>query len=569
MRPLQTLAIVSLLYACQAMACSSDSSHYATDYSAPESLEAASAWAGFRGPKGSGVATDANVPVTWSASENMIWKADLPGYGTSSPVVAGEKLFLTCYSGYGQGLESGSIDSLMRHVVCIDRGTGDILWNKSLQPEGDDESYSGFLALHGYASSTPVTDGQNVFVFFGSSGLYAFDLAGEQLWHASAGDGTHDWGSAASPVLYGDLVIVNAAVESGALVAFDKSSGTEAWRLDGLSRTWGTPVICEVDGRHELVLSMEGEIIGVDPASGRKLWDTEGVHDYICSSVVVHDGVVYAIGARKGEAVAVRAGDVTGDREVWRKGVGSNVTSPVYMAGRLHWVTDQGIVYCLDAKTGDEIYRDRLASSGRVYASVIAVGDKLYAVSREAGTFVIAGGGEFKQLAHNELADTSVFNASPIVFADRLYLRSDRALYCLGTATGKAAQDGATPAAANAMRSVILADARLSAIRNEATRNVSLDQAIADYLNGLAQLDLKGAPEDFLTALDAHRDAWRKIEAYLGDFSDARGEMHAAFDEVRKDSNPTRDEFIKLEKALFETWAVLEDVLKKHGVETT
>ena len=419
------------------LACSSESSYYATGYEAPEGLDGPGPWSGFRGPGGNAVA-DAELPTTWSATENTVWKTDLPGFGTSSPIVLGDRLYLTCYSGYGEGDGGGSKSDLMRHVVCITRENGKIAWQKPIKPLGDDESYGGFMALHGYASSTPATDGESLFVFFGSSGLYCFDLNGEQRWHATAGSGTHGWGSATSPVVYGDLVIVNASVESGALLAFDKNTGEEAWRVDGVRRSWGTPILYEIDGRHELALSMQEEIFAVDPATGRGLWDVPGIEDYICSSVVFHDGVVYAIGARRGTAMAVRGGEVDGERVLWKKSMGSNVTSPVYYEGHLYWVRDNGVAHCLDAETGEQVYRERIPNTGRVYASVVAADGKLFVVSRENGAFVIPASPEFEILAHNELADDSVFNASPSIADNQMYLRSDRALYCIGESAAAA-----------------------------------------------------------------------------------------------------------------------------------
>ena len=568
-RPVFRMAL--LAFALTAGVACSDASHYAEGYEPPQDLDSPSPWASFRGPGGNAVAEDADIPTEWSATQNLRWKVDLPGYGTSSPIVLGDKLFLTCYSGYGEGDGDGQLGNLMRHVVCVDRNSGQIVWQKQVAPVCDDERYGGFMALHGYASNTPVTDGENIYVFFGSSGLYGFDLEGNQLWRADAGSGTDGWGSASSPVVYGDLVIVNASVESGALIAFDKKSGEEAWRVDRARRSWGTPIIVEVGDRHECILSMQDEIISVDPATGRSLWEAAGINDYICSSVVANDGIIYAIGARRGAAVAVQAGEVNGERELWRADVGSNVTSPVYLNGHLYWVSDAGIAFCLDAETGERVYRERLGNSGRVYASAVAAGDKLYVVSRENGTFVISASPQFELLAHNELDDDTVFNASPAVANDQLYLRSDRALYCIGDTVpiaAKTSADDAEPSAAvAAIQNAIAADARLSGTRNEATREQPLSTAIEEYVAGLKALDLDAAPQDFRDALATHREAWVKIGAYLKDFSELRGEMHDVFDKVRVETNTTLAEFTRLEKALFDTWADVEASLEKHGVQ--
>lgn len=190
------------------------------------------------------------------------------------------------------------------------------------------------------------------------------------------------------------------------------------------------------DGNHEVVVSAEGQLLGFDPRTGKRLWSCDGVQDYVCPTPVASDGVVYAIGGRRGTALAVRAGgrgDVTSTHIVWQERGGSNVSSPVLYQDHLYWVSDKGIAHCLDRQTGQTLYRERLDGAGRVYASVVAGDDKLYAVSRQDGTFVFAARPEFELLSHNELpGDASVFNASPAISQGRLLLRSDRFLYCIG-----------------------------------------------------------------------------------------------------------------------------------------
>jgi outer membrane protein assembly factor BamB len=179
-------------------------------------------WPQFRGPGGLGIAPDTGLPTTWSATENVLWKTDLPGPGASSPIAVANKIFLTCYSGYGlPDQRSGDMKDLKRHLVCLDRASGKVLWTQDVPHEGSENSYQGYQALHGYASGTPASDGKAVYVFFGKAGVFAFDLAGKQLWKVSVGERTHNWGSGTSPVLFKDLVLVNASVESNALVALN------------------------------------------------------------------------------------------------------------------------------------------------------------------------------------------------------------------------------------------------------------------------------------------------------------------------------------------------------------
>jgi len=188
-------------------------------------------WPQFRGPNGSGIAaSDAQPATTWSDSQNVKWKVALPGPGSSSPIVTGERVFVTCYAGYGDGSSGDGPEKLQRHLVCLERRSGKVLWDKSVPAELPEDSYSGNLREHGYASNTPVTDGERVYAFFGKTGVLAFDLAGQQLWKVNLGKQSSNrrWGSGASPILYHNLVIVNAAEEGRAVCALDKLTGKEA-----------------------------------------------------------------------------------------------------------------------------------------------------------------------------------------------------------------------------------------------------------------------------------------------------------------------------------------------------
>ncbi len=397
-------------------------------------------WPQFRGPGGSGVSDDTGLPQSWTAEENVVWKTALPGFGASSPIVLGEKIFLTAYSGYGlDSDEPGEQAELRLHVLCADRKTGEIVWDKSTEARPGGQEYGRMIGLHGYASGTPATDGQAVYTFFGRSGVKAYDLDGELLWSALVGDGTHGWGSGTSPILTDKLVIINASVESQSLVALEKSTGEEVWRAEGINRSWATPALINLDeGKQEIVVSMEGEVRGYDPASGEQLWNCKAVQDYVTPLVIAHEGIVYVTGGRKPLTLAIRAGgtgDVTESHVLWRIKKTSKITSPLLHDGHLYWVSQRGAAACIDAASGEVIYEERLKISGggdKVYASLALADGKLYAVSRQGGTFVLAVGEEFKQLAHNELGDESVFNATPVFSDGKLLLRSDRYLYCIG-----------------------------------------------------------------------------------------------------------------------------------------
>jgi outer membrane protein assembly factor BamB len=390
-------------------------------------------WMQFRGPNGSGTSGDNGLPTTWSSKENIVWRTKLPGPGTSCPIVVGRRVYLTCYSGYGLEPDKGDMDNLMRHLVCIDRSKGEILWTKDFKPALPESKYQkGNDSEHGYSSSTPASDGEHLYAFFGKSGVYCLDLDGKEIWHGDVGKNTSGWGSSNSPVLYKDLVIINASVESGALVALDKKTGKEVWRAKGIQQSWNTPVLVDApDGGTELIVDESSAVIGFDPATGKELWRVTGFSGYVCPSVVTHQGVVYVV---RNEALAIKAGgrgDVTKSHVLWRAKGNSLVPSPVYHEGLLY--SPCGSPFCLDAETGKDVYRGKLSKGGSFYASPVLADGKMYCVTRNGATYVLAAGKEFKELALNKFEDdTSRTNASPIVSDGCLLLRTDQYLVCIG-----------------------------------------------------------------------------------------------------------------------------------------
>jgi outer membrane protein assembly factor BamB len=380
--------------------------------------------------------------VTWSDQDGVLWKTDLPGPGSSSPIISNGRIFVTAYSGYGVARGGGGdLKSLRRHVVCVDAKTGKLLWDRSFTSTADEAGYSGIgIPNHGYASGTPAADGERVYAFFGTAGVVAYDFEGKELWRAAVSPNprTHNFGTRSSPVLTKDHVVVQASIECEAIVAYDKKTGAEAWRApaDGYGGWWATPVLVETGDRAELVTSVPGEVWGLNPENGKLRWHAESFSDRnVCPSAVVAGGVVYAIGGRQGGAVAVRLGgrgDVTKSHVIWTGSTGSYVPSPVLHQGHLYWVNDRGIAFCLKAETGAQIYNQRVEGGGSFYASLVVGDGKLYAVSRRNGTFVLEAKPEFRQLALNTLSDDdSNFNASPAISDGRIYLRSDRRLYAI------------------------------------------------------------------------------------------------------------------------------------------
>ena len=374
---------------------------------------------------------------------------------------------------------------LRRHLICLDRETGNVLWDKSIEPVLPEDPYSGNFTQHGYASHTPVSDGQRVYVFFGKTGVLAFDLDGKKLWQTGVGTGSgpHGWGTASSPILYKNLVIVTASAESESLVALNKETGKEVWRRKdaGFSGTWGTPILVDCGkGRTDLVIAVPFKIWGFNPDDGKLRWQCEGLSsDSICTSAIAHDGVVYALetGPRGGGTMAVRAGgegDVTKTHVLWRGTERSRIGTPVVENGRIYWFGSR-IANCIDAATGKQVYRTRVGGGarpprgrrrpartrarttgtrrpgtktgrrirrpgggmrGQDYSSPVLANGKIYFLSRSGEAFVYATGPEFKLLGQNRFAsDGGDFSSTPAISDGQLFIRSSKYLYCVARAT--------------------------------------------------------------------------------------------------------------------------------------
>ena len=384
-------------------------------------------WSRFRGPRGNGSSSDKQVPTEWSDSKNIKWKLRLPGAGFSSPIVVGERIFVTSFS--------GSRNRVKRQLVCVDRQTGVAAWTKVVDgvSDGGDRGASN----HGQASHTPVSDGERVYAMFGSSGVIAFDLSGKQLWKQNLGnERAARFGTASSPILHRDHLIVTAGAESESIRALDKKTGKEVWKTEAgsLSGTYSTPlIVTNPKGIEELLLSVTFELWSLNPTSGKLNWFAETrVDTAAVPSLIAHDGMAYVIGGRRGGRTAVRIdgkGDVTESGVLWSTSGGAYVPSPVLHEGRLFWVNDSGIASCIDAKTGKQIARKRLG--GRFYASVALIDNKLYAVNRSGETHVLKATPEFEQIALNKLSDDSEFCGSPAISNGQLFIRSDAFLYCV------------------------------------------------------------------------------------------------------------------------------------------
>lgn len=406
----------------------------------------AETWPQFRGPGGVAAIDEATIPLEWSADENVKWKTELPGPGSSSPIYWENKLFVTCYTGYGIDQKNvGEPKNLGRMLLCLERVSGKILWKKEVPLANPEDDYRGYLTEHGYASATPITDGKHVYVFFGKSGVHAYTMNGEKVWSKQVGDSSSNrrWGSAASPVLDGDLLIVNAADEAKAIIAFDKTTGEEKWRYESkqLELTYNTPTLhTPKSGKTELVIAAPDELLALDPKTGKKLWWAKSEIPGNISPCVISEGeILFTTGGypRKG-SLAIKgggSGDVT-DKILWRSKTFSYVPSSVFKDGFLFWVNDEASVIVMNLATGETVTNRNVEAIKKrkkfsFYASIVRVGDKLVAVSRRNGTFIFEADKEMKLAGINQLGDESDFNATPALAKDAIYLRSNKAVYCI------------------------------------------------------------------------------------------------------------------------------------------
>ena len=415
-------------------------------------------WTRFLGNNGDATLTEANIPTKWSSSENLKWKTEMPGPGSSSPIVLGDRVYLTCYTGYGvqkvtdrktSDKEAGDIENLTRHLICLDRESGNIIWQKPVNNDGvkNEDPYKSYITYHGYATNTPITDGETIFAFFGKVGIVAFDLEGNEKWRRSfeGEPNTTRWGSAASPIFHGDNLIVNAIDECGKVLSIAKSDGSIQWEFDAGSRmAYSTPALIKTKAdKTELVVAIPEKVYGVDPENGRQLWHTKTtLMNEVNPSIIVEDDIAYVFGGYQGVgSLAVRAGgegDVSESHVIWASPDTSYVSTPILKDRHLYWIDEKGIAYCFNAETGKRVYRERVpgtqAGSGvKFFASHVLVGENLYAVSRNTGTYVWAiSPDKFNLVSQNVFEqDDTAFNGTPAVSGEQVFLRSNKFLYCV------------------------------------------------------------------------------------------------------------------------------------------
>lgn len=428
--------------------------------SAPAALAAPENWPQFRGADASGVVADCAVPDKWSDTENVAWKTDIPGRGWSSPVVWGNRIFLTSVVSAGEtedpkkGLYFGgeraepSDAAHQWKVFCLDLESGVLLWERQV--------HEGVPAwpIHiknSYASETPVTDGERLYVLFGNLGLWCLDLEGNALWK-------HDipprkmrlgWGTASSPVLHGDAVYyVNDNDEESYLAALDKNTGAERWRTarSDEKSNWSTPFVWVNGMRTELVTPGSRLVRSYD-LDGKLLWSFKGMSSITIATPFTHEGLLFISSGYVGDRIrplfAVRpgaAGDITLEKGqtanefiAWsnEKGAPYNPTT-LALDGRLYVLYDSGMLSCFDAKTGAPFYEREKLPQGRAFtASPWACGGKIFCLNEDGVTFVVKAGEQFELLHTNTLAGDDMGMATPAIVGDRMLLRTAPRIYCI------------------------------------------------------------------------------------------------------------------------------------------
>jgi len=405
-------------------------------------------WPAFRGPQGNGISTERNIPVGWSAAD-VAWAVDLPMPGNSSPIVHGERVFLT-------GAVEGGAE---RVLMCFDRADGKMLWHNAIRFEGTEATHE----TNPYCSSTPVTDGKRIFVWHGSAGIAAYDFDGQQLWHVDLGAFEHIWGNAASPVLFEDTVILHAGPGPRVLLmALDKATGSPVWSKELAEATgpahgkgpgewkgsWSTPIIDvnPATGQPELVLSLPQYVAGFNPRTGQEYWRCTGLSDLVYTSPVVGKDVIIAMSGFMGPSIGLRRpgpeakGDVTQTHRLWR--VEKNpqrIGTGVLLGDHLFIVNEPGVAECIEAKTGQSLWKERLGAT--TWGSPVYTQGRLFVADNHGMTHIFAARPDsFHLLGRNPPPEATssqetgpqVTRATVALSDGQIFLRTYEKLYCIG-----------------------------------------------------------------------------------------------------------------------------------------
>jgi outer membrane protein assembly factor BamB len=411
-------------------------------------------WPQWRGPLANGTSPKGDPPLTWDASTNIRWKAELPGRGSATPIVWGDQVFVATAIKTDRVADANDLpktdpqfekktDAPRNYyqfvILSFDRKDGKPRWKHTANEQVPHE---GHHPTHSYAAGSPTTDGKFLYVSFGSFGTYCYDLTGKLQWERRDLGRLNTrlgWGEAVTPVVHGDSLLLNWDQEAGsALICLDTKTGKTKWKTDRDEKTsWNTPLVVEHKGKGQVIVNGTTRIRSYDLESGKELWQCGGMTVNAIPSVVPGDGVVYCMSGYKGAAALAisldASGDVTdSDKVLWHYGKGTPyVPSPVLAGGRL-WFTqmNDNLLTTLDIKTGKPVLdRERLPSLKSLYASPLAAAGRIYIVDREGTTLVLKQGDKLEVLATNRLNDP--VDASPVVVGKQLFLRGEKYLYCI------------------------------------------------------------------------------------------------------------------------------------------
>lgn len=416
-------------------------------------------WHQWRGPHATGAAaSDANPPLTWSETENVRWKVAIPGMGHATPIVWEEKIFVqTAIQGEAQKVEEpdddnpfsgffrqrggGPTNTYQFALLAINRSDGSILWQKTLREEVPHE---GTHQDASFASNSPVTDGEYVYAYFGSRGLYCVDMDGNVKWEKDIGEmrKSNAFGEGSCPVLYGNTLIIVQDHEGPTpsfIIALDKRNGDVLWKTERDERTtWTTPLVVEQDGQPQVIVPATNRTRSYDLATGKLLWECGGLTRNVIPTPVADDGFVYVTSGFRGNSLQairldVAKDDITdSDAIVWQHNRNTPyVPSPLLYQDALYFLkSNDGILSAFNIKTGEANYGpERLQGISNVYSSIVGAAGRVYIASRNGTVLVVKHSPTFQVLATNKLDDS--FNASPVIVGSELYLRGQAYLYCI------------------------------------------------------------------------------------------------------------------------------------------
>jgi outer membrane protein assembly factor BamB len=399
-------------------------------------------WPNWRGPSRNGISAETDLPLKWSQSDNVAWKLAMPAFSGSTPIVSGTRIFLNVADG------THVHDAVTLHLWCVDRDSGKLLWQRPLGGGNRQERKQNM------SSPSPVTDGSRVWVMTGTGVLKGFDFAGTELWardiQKDYGRFGQNYGYGSSPLLYGDALYVQVlhgmhTDDPSYLLSIDKATGKTRWRVERPTGArmespdaYTTPSVVETAGHAEIVVSGGDVVTGHDPATGKELWRAGGLNpgndgNYrIVASPVVFGDLILAP-SRERPMLALKGGgrgDVTRSALLWSFNNGPDVPTPVTDGSFVYVINDRGIMYCLDARTGREIYGRHRLRPGTYSASPVLAAGRIYATSEDGMTSVVKAGAAFEVLAENELDDYTL--SSPAVSNGRIYIRTTKFLWAIG-----------------------------------------------------------------------------------------------------------------------------------------